>query len=502
MHRLVALDAGTTGVRALAVDESGAVVATAYRPLTQHFPAPGLVEHDASEICRLVDDVLAELSGRLGASGDTVAAIGVTNQRETVVALDLETGTVLAPAIVWQDRRTAAMCDELVAAGHLESVRAATGLTLDPYFSATKMRWLLDHAPLDGARRLGLGTVDALVCWHLTGGAIGGSFVTDASNASRTLLYDLDQGAWSESLCDLFGVDRTLLPEIRPSFGAVGTVAPGIAAALDGVSVAGILGDQQSALLGQRCVRRGMVKATFGTGSFLVANAGAARPLDVDGIVTCVAWDQGAPEGRTFALEGSAFVAGAAIQWLRDELGLIDDASEIDGLASSVDSANDAMFVPALSGLGSPWWDPRARGALLGLSRGVTRAHVARAVVDALCHNARAMLDAMRAGVALGELHVDGGAAAMDLLCQQLADAARTEVVRPSSIEATAVGAAYAAGIGIGAISMDDLDGVGSEATVFSPRDPAAIDAAFAAWTGAVARAVAVGSAELDSVTG
>ena len=495
MHRLVAVDAGTTGVRALAIDTDGAVLDVAHRDLTQSYPSPGLVEHDATEILALVDETLTELCSRLRAAGDDIAAVGITNQRETTVAIDRRDGRVLAPAIVWQDRRTADACADLVREGHEASLRARTGLTVDPYFSATKMQWLLEHGALDGASQPGLCTIDTLVCWHLTGGPDGGTYATDPSNASRTLLYDLNDATWSDELCALFDVPRAALAEIRPSCGTFGTVAAGIAPGLDGVEVAGVLGDQQAALFGQRCLRAGMVKATFGTGAFLLVNSGTDRPADVDGLVTSVAWDLGAQGARTFALEGSAFVAGAAIQWLRDELGLIANASDMGPLAGSVDDAGGVTFVPALAGLGSPWWDAAARGALTGLSRGATRAHVARAVVEALGFQGRAMLDAIRAGgVALAEVRVDGGAVAMDLLCQLLADASRLDVRRPRSLEATAIGAATIAGVAVGTCTLEELDASWEVQASFAPGDATLLDAAYETWLDAVGRTRALGS--------
>ncbi|HEY8081622.1 MAG TPA: glycerol kinase GlpK [Acidimicrobiales bacterium] len=494
MERLVAVDAGTTSVRALAVDTDGRVVDVVQRELTQSFPSPGRVEHDATEILELVDATLSELAARLHDAGDDVSAVGVTNQRETTVAIDRDNGAVLAPAIVWQDRRTAEACAALERDGSADLVRARTGLTVDPYFSATKMRWLLEHGALDGAREPALCTVDALVVWHLTGGPDGGTYATDPSNASRTMLYDLDRGDWSDELCDLFGVPRQMLASIRPSCGSMGTIARGAVASLEGVHVAGVLGDQQAALFGQRCLRPGMVKATYGTGAFLLANAGADRPPAVDGLVTCVAWDLGDHGDRDFAIEGSAFVAGAAIQWLRDELGLLERSSELGALAASVADANGLAFVPALAGLGSPWWDPGARGALTGISRGATAAHVARAVVESLCFQGRAMLDAMRdGGAALDEVRVDGGAAAMDLLCQMLADAARLVVRRPLSIEATAIGAATIAGVAVGACSIGRLFDSWQADASFAPAESPMLDAAYVAWLDAVGRARALG---------
>ncbi|HUD69760.1 MAG TPA: glycerol kinase GlpK [Acidimicrobiales bacterium] len=494
MRVLLAVDAGTTGVRALAVDAVGRVIDVAYRDLTQSYPVPGWVEHDPDEILRLVDETLEELAARLDDGDHDVVAIGITNQRETTVAIDRSDGRPMAPAIVWQDRRTAPRCASLAEAGDDALIRARTGLTADPYFSATKMQWLLEHAPLDGARELGLCTVDTLVGWHLTGGANGGAYVTDASNASRTMLYDLGEAAWSPALCALFSVPTDALAMIVPSCGVIGTVAAKVAPLLAGVPVAGILGDQQAALFGQRCTSPGMVKATFGTGAFLLVNAGHARPPSVDGLVTTVAWDLGELGERSFALEASAFVAGAAIQWLRDELGLIVAADQVGVLAASVTDTNGATFVPAFTGLGSPWWDPAARGTLMGLSRGVTKAHVARAVVESLGFLGRAMLDAMRlGGIELTELRVDGGAVAMDLLCQLLADGAALRVRRPASVEATAIGAAMIAGVAVNELTLAGLEDSWEQDASFAPREDHAGDAAYATWLDAVSRVRALG---------
>ncbi len=485
----MAVDAGTTGVRAIAFDLDGRPCDVEYRSLTQSYPAPGLVEHDPTEILELVDATLQQLAERLAAQGHAVEAIGITNQRETTVAFDRDGGAVLAPAIVWQDRRTASRCAELAASPSGPRIRALTGLPCDPYFSGTKMRWLLDHAPLETANELGLCTVDTLVAWHLTGGPHGGTYVTDHSNASRTMLYDLDQGAWSDELCATIGVPRAALAALCPSAGVVGTVATPAVPALRGVPIAGVLGDQQAALLGQCCTRDGMVKATFGTGTFVLAHAGSTRPPDLEGLVTTVAWDLGAGGGRAFALEGSAFVAGAALQWLVDEVGLLEHARDADALAASVPDANGLSFVPAFTGLGSPWWDADARGAMLGLSRGVTRAHVARAVVEALAFQGRAMLDAMGRGVALTELRVDGGVAAMDLLCQLLADGTSLRVLRPASVEATALGAAFAAALGVSLRTLEELTDRWTPEVTFTPSPTEGTGDGYVAWCDAVGRA-------------
>lgn len=499
MRVLLAVDAGTTGVRALAVDANGRVIDVAYRDLTQSYPNPGWVEHDAAEILGLVDVTLAELATRLHDDGHDVVAIGITNQRETTVAIDRSDGRAMAPAIVWQDRRTAPACAMLAESGDDVVIRDRTGLTSDPYFSATKMRWLLEHAPLDGAVELGLCTIDTLVAWHLTGGADGGCFVTDPSNASRTMLYDLDEARWSPTLCSLFSIPASSLATIVPSCGVIGTVAATVDPRLAGVPVAGILGDQQSALFGQRCTSPGMVKATFGTGAFLLVNAGPSRPASVEGLVTTVAWDLGEHGPRTFALEASAFVAGAAIQWLRDELGLIESAEEVGALAASVTDANGATFVPAFAGLGSPWWDPSARGTLMGLSRGVTRAHVARSVVESLGFLGRAMLDAMRSGgIELTELRVDGGAVAMDLLCQLVANGIALRVRRPVSVEATAIGAAMIAGVATDELTLAGLEDSFEVGASFEPHEDVVGDLAYATWLDAVSRVRALGDRALS----
>ena len=370
---VVAIDAGTTGVRALVVDEQARVADVAYRELTQHFPRPGWVEHDPAEIWDAVRATLAEVGARLAEPGDTVAAIGITNQRETLVAFDRSTGRPLHRAIVWQDRRTAALCAELTEAGHLPLVRATTGLVLDPYFSATKAAWLLRHGDLALAAddpNLSFCTVDTWVLWNLTGGPGGGVYATDPSNASRTLLLDTATLAWSAELCDLFGVPPHTLPEVRPSAGRFGAAAlADLGAASRPSSTASrsraCSGDQQAALFGQACFEPGMVKVTYGTGSFALANAGPDRPPAPDGLTVSCAWDLGrarrpthGPSRVAYALEGSTFVSGAAIQWLRDGLGIISSAAEVGPLAASVPDSGGVTFVPALTGLGSPWWDP------------------------------------------------------------------------------------------------------------------------------------------------
>jgi glycerol kinase len=505
MAKLVAIDAGTTGVRALVVDEHARVVDVAYRELTQHFPKPGWVEHDPDEIWTAVRATIAEVASRLASAPGTpepVAAIGITNQRETLVAFDRRTGRPLHRAIVWQDRRTAPLCAQLVAGGHLPLVRATTGLVLDPYFSATKAAWLLEHGDLGLAPddpNLSFCTVDTWVLWHLTGGPGGGTYATDPSNASRTLLLDTQSLAWSPELCDLFGVPAHTLPEVRPSAGRFGTTALDdigpAARILDGVPVSAILGDQQAALFGQACFEPGMVKVTYGTGSFALANAGPARPPAPEGLVVSVAWDLGANADPAhgpvaYALEGSAFVSGAAIQWLRDGLGIITEAAEVGPLASSVPDSGGVTFVPALTGLGSPQWDPDARGIITGLTRGAGRAQLARACVEAMAFQVRDMTDAMAAASShpLSALRADGGAAAMDLLLELQAEQSRMPVARPRALESTALGAATLAGLAEGVwSSLDELAALWEADTVFEPQLPVELaDATYAVWGRAV----------------
>ena len=494
---MVAVDAGTTGVRALAVDESGAVVDVAYRELTQHFPRPGWVEHDAGEIWAHVVATLAELAGRQRDAERAVAAIGITNQRETVVAWDRDDGRPRHRAIVWQDRRTAELCARLTGAGHLDVVRHRTGLVLDPYFSATKMSWLLTDGAVAADDALVLGTVDSWVAWNLTGGAAGGALVTDPSNASRTLLYDIAERTWSDELCELFGVPRRALPDVVPTCGRVGLLSGEAAAAtgLGGVPVSAMAGDQQSALFGQACFRPGMAKSTYGTGSFVLANVGATPPPPVEGLLTTVAWDLGDKGGSAplaYALEGAVFVTGAAIQWLRDGIGVIGEAAETGPLAASVPSTEGVYVVPAFTGLGSPWWDPYARGTIIGLSRGLGRAHIARAVVEAMAFQVRDVVDAMRAAadVEVRTLRVDGGAAVMDLLLQLQADQLRVPVCRPATTETTALGAATLAGLAEGVwSSLDELASVWTLDREFEPKASAvSADAAHGGWRAAVER--------------
>lgn len=449
MTVVLAVDAGTTGVRTLAVDEDGLVRFGAYREFPQYFPQPGWVEHDPVEILDAVVGTLTEVAAAAQRDGETVAAVGITNQRETTVVWDRTTGQPRHRAIVWQDRRTADRCEELRAEGREPLIRDRTGLVLDPYFSATKLEWLLGPGGVDADADLAFGTVDSWLTWCLTGGPDGGVHATDPSNASRTLLYDIDQLDWSAELQDLFGVPAASLPEVRPSSGRFGDTVPDRAGGLR-VPISGIAGDQPAALFGQACVQPGMTKNTYGTGSFVLMNLGHAHPPPAEGLLTSVAWSLGGEV--SYALEGAVFVTGAAIQWLRDGLGILEDAAETGPLAASVADTGGVVFVPAFSGLGSPWWDPYARGTVLGITRGTTRAHLARAVVEAMVWQTRDVVDAMTqaAGQPMGELRVDGGASVMDLLCQLQADVLGVPVRRAATQETTALGAAFLAGLGVG----------------------------------------------------
>ncbi len=446
---VLALDQGTTGSTAVAVGADGSVRGKGYREITQHFPQPGWVEHDPEEIWGSVQEAAGAALEAAGAQTTDVAAVGITNQRETLVLWDPKTLKPLHPAIVWQDRRTAAACDRLREAGHEPRVRELTGLVLDPYFTATKLAWAQDHVP--GVRAASAGTVDSWLIARLSGGA----HVTDASNASRTLLFDIRRGTWSEELAGVFGVDLKVLPEVRPSSGELARTRPELFLGLD-APIAGVAGDQQAALFGQACLQPGAAKNTYGTGSFLLMQTGGERVASRSGLLTTVAWLR---SGRMdYALEGAIFITGAALQWLRDGLGIIASAAEAGPLAASVPDAGGVYLVPAFVGLGAPHWDPYARGAILGLTRGSGRAHLVRAAVEAMAFQTRDVAEAMAedAGRPLSELRVDGGAAVMDVLCQFQADLLGIPVRRPRLTETTALGAAYLAGLGAGVWGGDD----------------------------------------------
>ena len=441
---VMAIDAGTTGVRCRAVFVDDRPSVASYREFTQHFPQPGWVEHDAEEIWSAVVTTFSEVVERCGLP----LAIGITNQRETVVGWNRRTSRPIGRAIVWQDRRTADACDRLAADQHLPLVRRVTGLVLDPYFSGTKIAWLLENATHDDDTVFG--TIDAWIIWKLTAGHV---FATDPSNASRTMLFDIRTLTWSPNMGDVLGVPIDRLPEVRPSSGRFGTTScPELPS---GIPISGVAGDQQSALFGQACFTTGMAKNTYGTGSFVLMNVGAQCPEPAEGLLTTVAWtlsDASGHTSTTYALEGAIFVTGAAVQWLRDGLGIIATSSDIGPLAESVPDSGGVFVVPAFTGLGSPWWDPYARGTVLGITRGTTRAHIARAVVEAMALQTRDAVAAMEraGGVHLSELRVDGGASVMDLLMQVQTDQLGIPVRRPIDQETTALGAAFLAGLAEG----------------------------------------------------
>jgi glycerol kinase len=442
---VIAIDAGTTGVRSRAIVAAGPgseqPAVASYRELTQHFPQPGWVEHDAKEIWSAVLATLVDVVAGVGER--EVAAIGITNQRETVLAWNRRTGEPYGSAIVWQDRRTAARCGELESAGHLSMIRETTGLVLDPYFSASKIEWLLSHRDVPLDEDLAIGTIDSWILWNLTGGEV---HATDPSNASRTMLFDIRSLQWEPRLCELFSVPMSALPVVLPSSGRFGVTSARCGAPA-GIPVSGMAGDQQAALFGQACVRPGMAKNTYGTGSFVLLNVGPTCPPPTSGMLTTVAWSL-ADGTFAYALEGAIFVTGAAVQWLRDELRILDDAAGTEALASSVPDAGGVCIVPAFTGLGSPWWDPYARGTIIGITRGTGRGHVARAVVESMALQTRDAMAAMTtaSGTPVQDLRVDGGASQMNLLLQLQADQLGVTVRRPVDHETTALGAAYRQG--------------------------------------------------------
>ncbi len=452
MPFIIALDQGTTSSRAIVFDHAGNVVSSAQREFRQIFPQPGWVEHDATEIWASQSGVLAEVLAKAGTRAEDIAAIGITNQRETTVIWERATGHPIAPAIVWQDRRTAPLCDQLRNAGHAALFARKTGLVLDAYFSGTKVKWLLDNVP--GARvraergELAFGTIDTWLVWKLTGGR---AHCTDPSNASRTLLFDIHAGAWDDQLLALLDVPRALLPTVVPSSGICGH------ATINGVDipVAGMAGDQQAALFGQACLSAGLAKNTYGTGCFMLLNTGAQAVESRNNLLTTIAWQRS--DVIDYALEGSVFMSGAVVQWLRDGLKIIRHSAEVETLARSVDDNGGVYLVPAFAGLGAPHWDAYARGAIFGLTRGATGGHIARAALESIAFQSADVLSAMEkdAGMKLRELRVDGGAAANDLLMQFQADVLGVPVVRPKVLETTALGAAYLAGLAVGYWSSD-----------------------------------------------
>jgi glycerol kinase len=488
---VLALDQGTTGSTALVIDPDGGVRARGYAELPQLYPQPGWVEHDPAQIWATTVQALGRAVAASGITPAEIAAVGITNQRETTILWNRASGHPVGNAIVWQCRRTAALCERLKAEGAEPEIRRKTGLVVDPYFSGTKIRWMLDHDPALRPRaergELCFGTVDTWLLWQLTGRAV---HATDPSNASRTLCYDIHRRAWDEGLCHMLGVPMALLPEVKPSAGVFGQTAAGRDAALPaGIPVAGIAGDQQAALFGQACVEPGMAKNTYGTGCFALLNTGERAVASREGLLTTVAWTV---EGRTaYALEGAVFIAGAAVQWLRDGLGIIKDPAETQALALSVPDTGGIYLVPAFVGLGAPYWDPYARGTLVGVTRGTTRAHLARAALEAIAYQSRDVLDTMKreAGVPLTTLRVDGGASANDFLCQFQADVLGVEVLRPSVTETTGLGAAYLAGVGTGLWKSRELATRWKLDRKFTPvMSDRAREAAYGGWRRAVER--------------
>jgi len=446
---ILALDQGTTSSRAILFDKSGSIVSTAQKEFRQIYPKAGWVEHDANEIWSTQAGVAAEAVTKAGFNGKSLAAIGITNQRETTVVWNRETGKPIYNAIVWQDRRTAEFCDELKAKGLAGKIQEKTGLVLDAYFSGTKVRWILDN--VEGARKLAdegklaFGTIDTWLIWNLTQGEV---HVTDVSNASRTLLFNLNTMSWDDELLEIFNVPRSVLPEVKQSSEVYGHTKTTIFATK--VPIAGIAGDQQAALFGQMCIKEGMVKNTYGTGCFMLMNVGDKPILSKNNLLTTVAWKVNGK--TTYALEGSVFIAGAVVQWLRDGLGIIKASSDVEKLAAEVNDSDGVYLVPAFAGLGAPYWNQYARGTMVGITRGTTAAHIARAAVDSIAYQSLDVLSAMNAdsGIDIKELRVDGGAVVNNTLMQFQSDILNVPVARPKVTETTALGAAYLAGLAVG----------------------------------------------------
>ena len=486
---ILSLDQGTSSSRAIVFDHKGQIRSVAQREFTQYFPKPGWVEHNPHEIWSSQASVIAEAITAIDINGLDIAAIGITNQRETTIVWDSETEEPIYNAIVWQDRRTSEYCDELKAAGHTEFIRSRTGLIIDAYFSATKIKWILDNVP--GAReraekgRLMFGTVDTWLIWRLTRGEV---HVTDVSNASRTMLFNIHTLQWDEELLRLFDIPLSMMPEVRSSSEVYGHTKSTIFA--HKVPIAGIAGDQQAALFGQMCVEPGAVKNTYGTGCFLLMNSGE-KPIDSkNNLLTTVAWKIG--DKVNYALEGSIFVGGSVVQWLRDGLGIIRSSSEVEALAASVPDTAGVYFVPALTGLAAPYWDQYARGSISGISRGTTAAHIARAALEGIAYETLDVVDAMQrdSGIELCELKVDGGAARNILMMQFQSDLLDTRVIRPQVTETTALGAAYLAGLAVGYWdSIDDIKQQWQAEHVFEPTEERdSINKAVEGWHDAVRR--------------
>lgn len=467
---ILALDQGTTSSRAILFDQAGKVVGVAQREFKQFYPQGGWVEHDATEIWESQLQVAREVLAKCGVAAIDVAAIGITNQRETTVVWNRKTGKPIHHAIVWQDRRTAGYCDQLRSDGHAQRISSRTGLVVDAYFSGTKLRWLLDH--VEGARQqaergeLAFGTIDSWLLWNLSGGKL---HVTDITNASRTMLMNLETGQWDDELLQLLNIPHSVLPEIRSTSEVYGDSSADL---LGGsIPLGGAAGDQQAALFGQNCTRHGMAKNTYGTGCFMLMNIGDRPQASKLNLLTSVAWRT--PAGINYALEGSVFIAGAAIQWLRDGLGIIKSSSEVESLAAQVADSDGVYMVPAFAGLGAPHWDAYARGTIVGLTRGTTSAHLARAALEGIAFQVADVLTAMESdsGIGIQELRVDGGASANNMLMQFQADIMQSPVVRPHVIETTALGAAFFAGLAVGFWSnVDDIHSIWQAERVFEPK--------------------------------
>lgn len=468
---ILALDQGTTSSRAIIFDKEGSIVAVAQKEFKQYYPQSGWVEHDAQEIWSSQLSVATEAVAKAGLKASSIAAIGITNQRETAVVWDRASGRPICPAIVWQDRRTASYCDELKDKGHSDTIRQKTGLLIDAYFSASKINWILNNVA--GAREkaekgeLAFGTVDSWLVWNLTGGQ---KHLTDVSNASRTMLYNIHTLAWDDELLTLFDVPKSMLPEVRSSSEIYGETAANILAAK--IPIAGIAGDQQAALFGQLCTKIGMVKNTYGTGCFMLMNIGNKPVLSDNNLVTTIAWKLG--DQVSYALEGSIFIGGAIVQWLRDGLGIIRNSADVEELASKVKDTDGVYLVPAFAGLGAPHWDPYARGTIVGLTRGSNASHIARAALEGIAFQTVDILRAMEAdaNAEIKELRVDGGATANNLLLQFQADILQASVVRPQITETTAIGAAYLAGLAVGLWkSTDDIQSQWQIDKTFAPDE-------------------------------
>ena len=486
---ILALDQGTSSSRAIVFDRKGTPVAVSQKEFTQYFPQPGWVEHNPMEIWSSQAAVIAEAISSIGINGKNLAAIGITNQRETTIVWDAKTGAPVYNAIVWQDRRTSEYCDSLKDQGLTDFIRSKTGLIIDAYFSATKIRWILENVPGAKSRaeagELRFGTVDSWLVWMLTGGDV---HVTDVSNASRTMLFNIHSLKWDEELLDLFGIPSSMMPQVKSSSEIYGHTRTTLFA--HKVPVAGIAGDQQAALFGQMCIEPGSVKNTYGTGCFLLMNSGTKPILSKNSLLTTIAWKIG--DTVNYALEGSIFVAGSVVQWLRDGLGIINSSSEVEALAASVPDNGGVYFVPALTGLGAPYWDQYAKGCISGLTRGTTAAHIARAALEGIAFQTMDIVEAMKrdAGVDLKELKVDGGASRNNLLMQFQANVLSTNVIRPKVTETTALGAAYLAGLAVGYWeSIEAVKQQWQEDVLFSPTISADEAAALReGWKEAVGR--------------